>query len=772
MKHRLLTGLLMLMSFFLYAQPATPIIPQPVILNPKEGVFLLDEKVQVIVAAGNKEVADVARFFTNAVKQVSGYTLPVKVAATVKTIRFSLAKTEDVGNEGYRLSVTPAQIEIKANKPAGLFYGVQSLLQTLPAVRTNQVLRVPCMEITDYPRFQWRGMMLDVSRHFFAPELVKEFIDLLASYKMNSFHWHLVDGAGWRIEIKKYPKLTGLAAWRVDDWGKSWDWSQVQFNADRSKATYGGFYTQEQIKEIVAYAAARHINVVPEIEMPGHSEAAMAAYPELSCLPHKHSFNEAGDFYGKDVHPNFCAGNDSAFVFLQNVLKEVMALFPSRYIHVGGDEVDKTGWKQCERCRRRMKTEGLKNEEELQSYFIQRMEQFLNANGRKLLGWDEILEGGLAPQATVMSWRGESGGIKAAQMRHDVVMSPTGPLYFDYYQGDPETEPPAFGGFNTLKRVYHYEPIPAELTKEEAKHVLGAQANLWTEQIYTYEHVEYMILPRMPALAEVLWSTKESRNWKNFNQRLQPHLVGFEQRGLRYSKGNFKVDIQSQAADGKLFVNLETENEEGVIYYTTDGTDPGTGSLRYEKPFEVKGATTVKAALAIHNSMVKGRPAQQSFTLNKATGKPLQYASPYSKYYPANGPATLVDGIRGTKDIGKQWHAFNGTDMVATVDLGQVTTAGSITLGCLQNYGQWIFFPQWVKFEVSADGKQFAEISTVNNTIPISDKAPQTKDFTSRFDPRSFRYARITAKNLGQCPKGHPGEGQGAWLFCDEIIVE
>lgn len=527
MKHRFLTGLLMLISFFLYAQPTVPIIPQPVVLNQKEGVFLLDEKVQVIVAAGNKEAADVARFFTNAVKQVSGYTLPVKVAAAGKTIRFSIVKTEEVGDEGYRLSVTPARIEIRANKPAGLFYGVQSLLQTLPAVRTNQVLQVPCMEITDYPRFQWRGMMLDVSRHFFAPELVKEFIDLLASYKMNSFHWHLVDGAGWRIEIKKYPKLTGLAAWRVDDWGKSWDWSQVQFNADRSKATYGGFYTQEQIKEIVAYAAARHINVVPEIEMPGHSEAAMAAYPELSCLPHKHSFNEAGDFYGKDVHPNFCAGNDSAFVFLQNVLKEVMALFPSRYIHVGGDEVDKTGWKQCERCRRRMKTEGLKNEEELQSYFIQRMEQFLNANGRKLLGWDEILEGGLAPQATVMSWRGESGGIKAAQMRHDVVMSPTGPLYFDYYQGDPETEPPAFGGFNTLKRVYHYEPIPAELTKEEAKHVLGAQANLWTEQIYTYEHVEYMILPRMPALAEVLWSTKESRNWKNFNQRLPAPPGGF-----------------------------------------------------------------------------------------------------------------------------------------------------------------------------------------------------------------------------------------------------
>ncbi|MCD2421843.1 family 20 glycosylhydrolase [Niabella pedocola] len=772
MKNGFLTGLFVWAICLLNAQPQVRIIPKPVSLQQQEGVFLFDKSVQVQAPVARKDVMGVVNYFTNAVKQVSGNTLPVKTAVSGKTIRFHIEPTADVGTEGYRLLVTPAYIEIRAGKPAGLFYAVQSLLQTLPAIRTNQVLQIPCMTITDAPRFKWRGMMLDVSRHFFSPELVKEFIDLLASYKMNTFHWHLADGAGWRIEIKKYPKLTGLAAWRVDDWGKSWDWSQVRFNADRSKATYGGFYTQEQVKEIVAYAAARQVTIVPEIEMPGHSEAAMAAYPEYSCLPHKHSFQESGDFYGKDVHPNYCAGNDSAFIFLQNILKEVMALFPSQYIHVGGDEVDKTSWKQCARCQQRMKTEGLKNEEELQSYFIHRMEKFLIAHQRKLIGWDEILEGGLAPQATVMSWRGESGGIKAAQMNHDVVMSPTGPLYFDYYQGDPETEPLAFGGFNTLKRVYNYEPIPAALNKSQAAHILGAQANLWTEQISSHEHVEYMILPRMPALAEVLWSAKESRNWSDFNQRLQPHLEGFEQRGLRYSKGNFKVDINPQVVNGKLLVSLETENEEGVIYYTTDGTEPGTGSPRYEKPFEVKGSITVKAALAIHNSMVRGRPAQQSFTLNKATGRPLQYATPYSKYYPANGPFTLVDGIRGTTDAGKQWHAFNGTDLVATVDLGLRTTAGSITLGCLQHYGQWIFFPQWVTFEVSDDGKQFTEIAMVRNTVPVADKAPQTKDFTARFDPRSFRYVRVTAKNLGQCPKGHPGEGQAAWLFCDEITVE
>jgi hexosaminidase len=773
MRSAILSGFFFLWVSLLQAQQTIDIIPQPVSLQPQPGVFLLDEKVQIQAPKTNRAVTGVVQYFTNAVKQVSGYRIAVVSAAgKQKSIRFSIVPTDNLGDEGYKLSVTPTQVAIQANSAKGLFYAVQSLLQTLPAVRSNQVLQIPCMEVVDYPRFKWRGMMLDVSRHFFAPELIKEFIDLLASNKMNTFHWHLVDGAGWRIEIKKYPKLTDLAAWRVDDWGKPWNWADVEFNADRSKATYGGYYTQEQIKEIVAYAAARQITVVPEIEMPGHSEAAMAAYPEFSCLPHKPSFNDAGNFYARDAQSNYCAGNDSAFVFLQNVLKEVMALFPSKYIHVGGDEVDKTSWKHCERCQQRMRKEGLKNEEELQSYFIRRMEKFLVANNRKLIGWDEILEGGLAPQATVMSWRGESGGIKAAQMKHDVVMSPGSPLYFDHYQGDPETEPQAIGGFNTLKRVYSYEPIPSELNGDAAKYVLGAQANLWTEYIPTYEHVEYMILPRMLALSEVLWSSKESRNWKNFNQRLQPHLAGFEQRGLHYSKGNFKVDIKPKVIDGKLFVSLETENEDGAIYYTTDGTELGTGSPRYEKPFEVNRSMTIKAGLALNNSMVKARPAQQSFTFNKATGKAVQYATPNNKYYPANGPATLTDGLRGTTDAGKQWHAFNANDLVATIDLGQAATASYIALGCLQHYDQWIFFPQWVKFEVSADGKIYTEVATVSNTVPLSDRAAQLKDFSARFDARTFRYLRITAKKLEQCPKGHPGEGQGAWLFCDEIVVE
>lgn len=754
---------------FIVAQTTPHIIPVPVNLQLTNGRFLLDGKVG-INAPANAEVKRVTDFFTASVKQVTGVALLANKAAA-KSIMFKIEKISDIGEEGYTLNVTPSKITVSANTAKGLFYAVQSLLQTLPFSRTNEVAAIPCMQIKDYPRFKWRGMMLDVSRHFFSPELVKEFIDLLSMYKMNTLHWHLVDGAGWRIEIKKYPKLTEQAAWRIDDRGKPWNWSELEFNADRSKATYGGYYTQEQAKEIVAYAKARNVTVVPEIEMPGHSEAAMAAYPELSCNS-KVNFNTVGNFYAAKSEGNYCAGNDAAFNFLQDVLTEIINIFPSTYIHVGGDEVDKTSWKHCAKCQARMKAEGLKDENELQSYFIKRIEKFIVSKKRKMIGWDEILEGGLAPEATVMSWRGEEGGIQAAKMQHDVVMTPGSPLYFDHYQDDPETEPLAFGGFNTLKKVYSYEPIPAELPAENAKYILGSQANLWTEQIGTAEHVEYMTLPRMPALAEVLWSPKEKRDWKNFNERLKPHMFGFEQKGIRYSKGNFKVDIKPIMENGNFTISLETENPDAAIYYTLDGSTPTTGSLLYQKPFTVNRSLTVKAVMSLQNSIVNTKPAEQSFTFNKATGKNVVYAKPYSKHYAANGPNSLTDGARGTKDISRLWHGFNGDDLIATIDLGDAVTASSITLGCLQNYSQWIFLPQSVKFEVSEDGVNFSEVKTISNTIPATDKAVLIHDFTASFEPKKVKAVRITAKSLGVCPKGHGGEGQPCWIFADEIVVE
>ena len=498
------------------------IIPQPAKVNLGKGYFVIDAGTGIQYPLKNKELAQLGSYFSSYIKNISGYRLQVNKKAK-KSIRFELVKAQNLGREGYQLHVSPSSILIKANSKEGLFYGLQSIIQTLPAVRTNAALQVPGMDITDYPRFKWRGVMLDVSRHFFTVDAIKEILDLMALYKMNVFHWHLCDNEGWRLEIKKYPKLTSVGAWRKEIPGS------VFYKKDSTLTgtpyTYGGYYTQEQAKEVVAYAKARNITVIPEIEMPGHSGAALAAYPQFSCtqkpqeVPNSATFN--GIVNSAKINFNYCAGNDSSFLFLQDVLKEVMQIFPSEYIHIGGDEVDKSYWKQCPKCQKRIQTEGLKDEEGLQSYFIRRMEKFLLANHKKLLGWDEILEGGLAPSATVMSWRGEKGGIAAAKQGHHVVMSPSNPLYFNRYQAGPEGEPYAAKfSINTLEKVYHYNPYPKELDPAETDYILGGQCALWTEFIYSQEQLEYMLLPRMTAVAEMLWSQPENKDFDRFVNKL------------------------------------------------------------------------------------------------------------------------------------------------------------------------------------------------------------------------------------------------------------
>ncbi|NQV30906.1 MAG: beta-N-acetylhexosaminidase [Candidatus Marinimicrobia bacterium] len=449
-------------------------------------------------------------------------------------IELELLGESDIQKEGYRLAVTRKGIHISASDEPGLFYGVQSLRQLLApeSEQDSESLehyRIQAAVIEDFPRFGWRGMHLDVSRHFFPVEFIKRYIDMLALHKMNIFHWHLTDDNGWRLEIKQYPLLTEVSAWRVDreheDWRK---WSPIE---EGEASSYGGFYTQDEVREIVAYAAQRQISVIPEIEMPGHSSEIFAAYPDLSCAGELLPVRPGSYWPNEDI---FCAGNDSVFSFLENVIDEVVELFPARYIHIGGDEAKKTHWKTCPKCQNRIKVEGLADEDELQSWFIQKMEKYILAKGKNLIGWDEILEGGLAPEATVMSWRGEAGGITAAKAGHDVIMTPYSHVYFDYYQGDPETEPQAIGGHTTLEMVYDYEPIPSELNEQDQKFVLGAQANLWTEFIKTPEHAEYMVLPRMTALSEVLWSAKDQRNWADFNKRLRILLVRFDVLGWNY----------------------------------------------------------------------------------------------------------------------------------------------------------------------------------------------------------------------------------------------
>ncbi|TXJ23555.1 MAG: beta-N-acetylhexosaminidase [Chitinophagaceae bacterium] len=759
---------LLLVPVFLKAQHQTiNIIPAPVRLEVTGGQFVITNTTAIDCSSSLSGLRPAALFLQKAVAEISGYQLPINKSA-LKKIVLALENNSELGDEGYQLNVTSAYIQIKANTRHGIIYGIQSLLQTLPAIRTNAALNVPCMAVTDYPRFKWRGMHLDVSRHFFGPQIIKEYIDLMASYKFNTFHWHLVDDQGWRIEIKKYPKLTDIGAWRVDQTDKVW--GQRPQARENEPATYGGYYTQEQIKEIIQYAAERNIIIVPEIEMPGHVASAIASYPQLSCTQQPQLPLTGGNY--NNMSSNYCAGNDEVFSFLQDVLTEVINLFPSAYIHIGGDEVEKGPWKNCPKCQARIKKEGLKNEEELQSYFIKRIEKFIVSKHRKMIGWDEILEGGLAPEATVMSWRGEAGGIEAAKMNHDVVMTPGNPVYFDHYQGDPASEPLAIGGFNTLKRVYDYEPLPKELNEQQAKHILGAQANLWMEYVTTAEHVEYMVLPRMLALSEVLWSPKETRNWGSFNERLQKHFRAFDQKGQHYSKGNFKVDIKPASQNGQLVVTLSTEAYKGEIYYSTDGTQPTLQSNKYISPVSVNSSLVLKAITVVDGKVMSLVPAEQNFVMHKAIGRTVNYANPISRYYMADGPNSLTDGVRGTTNVGKYWHGIAGKDLIATIDLGATTNIHSITLGCLQHYADWIMMPQWVKFETSNDGNTFTEVKMINNTVSVNEKLSTIKDFVAEFPAQQARFIRVTAKVLDALPKGHSGEGKPAWIFADEIIVE
>lgn len=757
--------LFFILSLTAVGQVPVSIIPAPVSLTVNQGSFVIDANTSIRFDKGSSELKPAINFLNGALKNVAGITLPIN-ASKSKTIQLQIQSIATIGKEGYILDVTVGGIVIKANTKAGILYGIQSLLQTLPAIRTNAVLQIPCMHVMDYPRFGYRGMHLDVSRHFFSPDLVKEYIDLMAYYKMNTFHWHLVDDQGWRIEIKKYPNLTKTGAWRVDQTDKIWS-SRPQAKAGELP-TYGGFYTQSQIKDIIEYAAIRNVTIIPEIEMPGHVASAIASYPALSCSKQFQLPLTGGNY--TNMSSNYCPGNDSVFKFIENVLTEVINIFPSTYIHIGGDEVDKTAWKLCAKCQERIKKEGLKDENELQSYFIKRIEKFVTSKHRKIIGWDEILEGGLAPEATVMSWRGESGGIEAAKMKHNVIMTPGNPMYFDHYQAGPEGEPIAIGGMNTLKKVYDYEPIPKELSEQDAKYVLGAQANLWAEYITTAEQVEYMILPRMPALSEVLWSPKDQKNWVGFNNRLQNHFKAYGQKGLHYSPGNFTVQIKPTTNDGKLFVKLLSEVMNGVIYYTLDGSEPTIQSDVYTEPLQINVSCVLKASIAINGRIMGMQAAKQNFVIHKAIARPVSYKFQTSSYYLADGPNSLTDGVRGTNAVGKYWHAFQGNDLIATIDLGISKPIESIALGCLQNFNDWIFLPQSVKFETSLDGVTFTEIKTVINPIDVNQKSARY-DFKANFPSQLVRYVRVSAKN-NVCPIGHSGAGKPAWIFADEIIVE
>ena len=656
------------MCFHAHPILAQSVIPVPLKMEQGTGSFLLSEKTKLYTNLQGGE----AELWENYLKA-----LPVQLKEARmkdrKQMLFLLItpKTPQLPSpESYTLSVTSQRIEIRATSGAGLFYGMQTLLQLMQPASTGSY-SVPSVEIEDTPRFAYRGLMLDVSRHFSTKEFIKKQIDALAYYKINRLHLHLTDAAGWRLEIKKYPLLTDFAAWRTDPtWKKWWNGGRKYLRYDEPGAS-GGYYTQDDIREILEYARQHYITVIPEIEMPSHSEEVLAAYPQLSCSgePYKNS--------------DFCVGNEETFTFLENVLTEVMELFPSEYIHVGGDEAGKSAWKTCPKCQKRMKDEHLANVDELQSYLIHRIEKFLNNHGRRLLGWDEILQGGIAPNATVMSWRGEEGGIAAVTSGHHAIMTPGAYCYLDSYQDAPYSQPEAIGGYLPLKKVYAYDPVPASLTAEQAKLVYGVQGNLWVEYIPTPEHVEYMIYPRMLALAEVAWSAPERKSWPDFHTRALSAVADLQKKGYH--------------------------------------------------PFDL-------------SKEIGSRPESLQPGSHLALGKKVTYNSSYSPHYPAQGNTALTDGIRGDWTYGDgSWQGFISDNRLdVTIDMEKETPIHSITAAFMQVVGAEVFLPETVIISISDDGINFTELQKQH--FEVSKETPIRFTDISWQGEAKGRYVRYQAQ--------------------------
>ncbi|WP_455587614.1 glycoside hydrolase family 20 protein [Bacteroides sp.] len=645
------------------------IIPQPQLSKVSSGTYRLQQQTTFSSNLPEEENQEFIEYL-----QASPLALQLETGDLQKSeVKFTIVApaTEKESLESYQLSVTEKGISVSAPSVAGLFYGFQTLLQ-LAEQGEGDTFVFPLVEIKDSPRFPYRGLHLDVSRHFRTKEFIKKQLDAMARYKLNRFHWHLTDGAGWRLEIKRYPELTEQAAYRPYPNWKAWWKGGRKYCTKDTPGAQGGYYTQEDAKEIVEYARQRHITVIPEIEMPGHSEEVLAVFPQLSC---------SGKPY---VNSEFCIGNEDTFTFLQNVLLEVMEIFPSEYIHVGGDEADMTSWKKCPLCQKKMKEEGLSDVKELQSYLIHRMEKFLNDHNRQLLGWDEILEGGLAPRATVMSWRGEEGGISAAKAGHDVIMTPGGYCYLDAYQDAPTTQPEAIGGYLTLEKVYSYNPVPEVLTKEEAAYIQGVQANVWAEYMPTPEHMEYMIYPRLLAVAEVAWTQPDNKNWERFHRCALKEVKWLQDNGYH--------------------------------------------------PFDL-------------SKEVGERPEAASLVEHLGRMKPVKYTTPYAPQYTAGGDSALVDGYRGGWTYGdKRWQGFLNTDMDVTVDLGKVTDISSIAAEFMQLSGPYVWLPREVIISVSEDGKTFTEQQHLYTDVPTTEDRLvfRTYQWEGKASARYVRYQALS----------------------------
>lgn len=745
------------------------IIPRPQQVNvSNDAPFTLSAKTVISLGTNSQNMKRNANMLASYIEQATGIRPAVGKSKNGTAIVLTIDKT--IANaEGYKLDADAKQIRIAGASAAGVFYGIQTLRKSLPLVNGKaSKVSIPAVHIADAPRFAYRGTHLDVSRHFVTADSVRQFIDMLALHNINRFHWHLTDDQGWRIEIKKYPLLTQIGSKRAQ--------TVIGHNSGKYDGKpYSGFYTQKQIRDIVKYAADRYITIVPEIDLPGHMQAALAAYPDMGCTGGPY---EVWQKWG--VSDNvLCAGNDKTLTFIDNVLKEITKLFPSKYIHVGGDECPKTQWQKCPKCQARIKAlnleakDGHSAEERLQSYIITHASNYLKSLGRNTIGWDEILEGGLAEGATVMSWRGESGGIAAAKQHHDVVMTPNNYLYFDYYQSlDKANEPLAIGGYLPLETVYSYEPMPKELTADEARHIIGVQANIWTEYMPTFKQMQYMALPRLAALSEVQWSQPALKDYNSFTNRLTEFTHMYDRLGYNYAKHlyNVAIHVDSDNKWREILIHMTTAGN-AEIRYTLDGTEPTANSTLYTGAIVLQKSAKIRAA-AFRDGK-RSSVTSQNISFNKATACPVELLQPTHKNYTYKGGATLTDGLLGDKGFGTgRWLGFSGNDLEAVIDLKQNTDVSSVSLNTCVDKGSWIFDARNIEVSVSADGKSFTKVAS--KSLPALEEQTPDNIYTYEltFPQTTTRYVKLTATSEHNIPKWHGGKGKPAFLFVDEISVK
>jgi len=744
------------------------IIPKPLDVNCKgDASFLLKDGVAVIYPENNRKMQDNAEFLVDYVERQTGVKLTSHAGMPVDGAICLTLDLSDDNAEAYKLIVNDKRVCISGASEAGVFYGIQTLRKSLPVAQDINV-NLSAVEIYDKPRFAYRGAMLDVARHFYTVDEVKTFIDMLALHNINRFHWHLTDDQGWRIEIKKYPKLMSVASERKETVVGRW------YSGIYDGKPYGGYYTQDELRDVIDYAAKRHITIIPEVDLPGHMQAALTAYPELGCTGGPY---EVRTIWGvsQDV---LCVGNDFTLQFVKDVLSEVADIFPSEYIHIGGDECPKVRWEKCPKCQERIKSLGLKSdakhtkEQRLQSYMIQEAAKYLKEKGKRIIGWTEILEGGLVPDATLMSWIGESGGIEAAHQHHDVIMTPNTYLYFDYYQSKKvEDEPLAIGGYLPIEKTYNYEPMPKELTKEEQQYIKGVQANLWTEYIPVFSQVQYMVLPRLGAAAEVQWTDPSKKDYKDFLRRV-PHLVAvYDCYGWNYATHVYdvNVDMKADTVNHVLNVQLSTMADD-PIYYTLDGQDPTEKSLKYTKPFTIDQSVVLKT-MAVHPDRTS-KISVDTIRFNKATLKPVVLLQPNESRFSPDGPVVLVDGRNGNHsfDTGA-WLTVADNDLEAVINMQAETILNSASVHVYVRKDAWLFDARGFSVSVSSDNKNYKEVASQEYKQMQESDSDGIIEHELSFDPCKATYVKIKVISEKSMPDWHWDAGKVPFLLVDEIIL-